>query len=50
MLKNLQQMQIIFFFRKESVKKIPEATGDLIGNKISNRITKVSKKIRNSGK
>ena len=49
MLKNLQQMQIIFF-SKRVIQKIPEATGDLIGNKIANRITKFSKKIRKSGK
>ena len=29
--------------QKESFKKTVEATGDLIGNKIANRITKVSK-------
>ena len=34
----------INFFSKSVIQKIPEATDDLIGNKIANRITKVSKK------
>ena len=38
----MQQMQINFF-SKSVIQKIPEATDDLIGNKIANRITKVSK-------
>ena len=43
-LNNLQQMQLKRL-RKESLKTA-EATGDLIGNKITNRITKFSKNSR----
>ena len=42
MLKNLQQIQLKLL-QKESFKKTAEATGNLIGSKIANRITKVSK-------
>ena len=40
--KNLQQMQKIQH-RKGQFKKSAEATGDLIGNKIADKITSVSK-------
>ena len=45
MLNNLQQTlkQQIKLLQKESFNKTAEATDDLIGNKIANRITKVSK-------
>ena len=33
-------------FKKSKPKKITEATGDLIGNKIADKITSVSKKSR----
>ena len=42
MLKNLQQMHLKLF-QKRVIQKTAEATGDLIGNKIANRITKVAK-------
>ena len=32
---------------KRAIQKLPEATGDLIGNKIADRITKVSKTFTN---
>ena len=31
--------------QKKAIQKIAQATGDLIGNKIADKITKVSKKI-----
>ena len=42
MLRNLQQMHLQLH-QKEQFKKKAEMTGDLIGNKIVDRITKVSK-------
>ena len=39
--KHLQQI----FSSKRVIQKTAEATGDLIGNKIANRITKVSKSL-----
>ena len=42
MLNNLQQTQLKLL-QKDSFKKTAEATGDLVGDKIANRITKVSK-------
>ena len=41
-LKNLQQMHLKLL-QKEQFKKTAEATGDIIGNKNADRITKVSK-------
>ena len=42
MLNHLQQMHIKLL-QKEYFKKTAEATGDLIGNKIADKITKVSR-------
>ena len=42
MLENLQQMHLKLR-PKRVIQKIAEATGDLIGNIIANRFTKVSK-------
>ena len=42
MLNNLQQMRLKLL-QKEQFKKSAESTGDLIGNNISNKITKVQK-------
>ena len=42
MLKNLQQMHLKLL-QKEVIQKPAQATGDLTGNKIADRITKVSK-------
>ena len=42
MLKNLIQMHSKLL-EKKVIQKIGEATGDLIGNKIANSITKVSR-------
>ena len=41
-LNNLQQMHLFKTTSKRVIKKTAKATGDLIGNKIANRITKVS--------
>ena len=42
MCNNLQQMQLNIL-QKKFIQKAAEATGDLIGNKIANKITKLSK-------
>ena len=42
MLNNLQQMRLKLL-QKKQFKKSAESTGDLIGNNISNKITKVQK-------
>ena len=42
MLKHLQQMRLKLL-RKEQFKKTAETTCDLIGNKVADRITKVSR-------
>ena len=42
MLRNVQQMHLKLL-QKKQFKKLPDATGDLTGNKIADRITKVSK-------
>ena len=42
MLNNLLQMHLKRF-QNEQLKKTAEATGDLIGNKIANKMTKASK-------
>ena len=42
MLKNLQQMRVKLL-QKEQLKKKAEARGDLIGNKIANKIMGISK-------
>ena len=44
MLKNLQQIHLkLKNSSKRVIQKTAEAIGDLIGNKIANRITRVSK-------
>ena len=50
MLNNLLQMYLKVL-QKEQFKKTAEATGDLIGNKIADKITRVSKTLpqNNSG-
>ena len=50
MLNNLPQMYLKVL-QKEQFKKTAEATGDLIGNKIADKITRVSKTLpqNNSG-
>ena len=42
MINNLQQMHLKLL-QKEQFEKTAEATGDLISNKIANKITRVSK-------
>ena len=42
MLNNLLQIHLKFL-QKDSLKKVAEAAGDLIGNKITDKITRVSK-------
>ena len=42
MLNNLLQIHLKFL-QKGSLKKVAEAAGDLIGNKITDQITRVSK-------
>ena len=44
MLNNLQQMQLKIL-QKEQFKKTAEGSGDLIGNKITDKVTKASKKL-----
>ena len=41
-LNNLQQMHLFKTTSKRVIKKTAKPTGDLIGNKIANRITEVS--------
>ena len=47
MLKNLQQLQKKQL-QKRTIQKTAEATRDLIGNKIADKITSVSKKSNNN--
>ena len=42
MLNNLLQMQLKLL-QKKTIQETAEATGDFVGNKIANRITKVSR-------
>ena len=44
MLRNLQQMHLKLL-QSKSFKKTAEATGDLIGNTIANKVTKLHNKI-----
>ena len=39
---------LLKLLQKEKFKKTPEITGDLIGNKIASKITKVSKNSQQS--
>ena len=45
MLNNLQQLHLKLL-QTRAIKKTAEATGDLIGNKIGDKITKVSKNLQ----
>ena len=44
MLRNIQQMYLKLV-QKKKIQRIAEATGDLIGNKIADKMTKSSKKL-----